>query len=54
MLRRVNILKVIIQCLLRDINHTKFNLRICLHYNISEALKSYTAVKNQRNRYSLI
>ena len=54
MLRRADILKVAIQCLLRDIDHTKFDSRICLHYDIDEALKSYTAVKNQRNRYSLM
>ena len=55
MLRRANILKIIIQCLLRDINHyMKFNLRICTHYDINEALRNYIAIKNQRNRYSLI
>ena len=54
MLRRVNILKIIIQYLLYNINYTKFDLRIYLHYNINEALKSYIAIKNQRNRYFLI
>ena len=33
MLRRAGIVKVAIQYLLRDINHTKFNSRICSHYN---------------------
>ena len=46
MLRRAGILKITVQCLLRDINHTKFNSRICSHYDINEALKSYTAMKN--------
>ena len=46
MLLRAEILKVIIQCLIRDINYTKFNLRICSHYDINEASKSYTAMKN--------
>ena len=54
MLRRASILKIIIQCLLRDINHTKSNSQIYLHYNINEVLKIYTAMKSQRNRYFLI
>ena len=54
MLHRAGILKVIVQCLLRDIDHTKFDSRICSHHNISEALKSYIAVKDQRNRYPLM
>ena len=52
MLRRANILKVTIQYLLRD--HTKFNSRIYSHYDTNEALKSRTAMKNQKNRYSIM
>ena len=54
MLRRADILKVTVQCLLRDINHTKSDSRICSHHDIDEVLKSHIAVKNQRNRYFLM
>ena len=46
MLRRVNILKIAIQCLLRDINHTKLNSRICSYYNTNEVLKNHILVKD--------
>ena len=46
MLRRADILKVIVQCLFRNINYTKLGLQICSHYNINDALKNYTAMKN--------
>ena len=45
MLRRADILEVTIQCLLRNIDHTKSNSRIYSHYNINEVLKSYIAMK---------
>ena len=54
MLRRADILEIIVQCLLRDTDHTKSDSRICSHHGISEALENYTAMKDQRNRYSLI
>ena len=54
MLRRAGILEVIVQCLLRDIDHTELDLRICSHYGISEALENHIVVKDQRNRYSLV
>ena len=46
MLLRVSILKIIIQCLLRDTNHTKSDSRIYSHYDIDEALKSHISVKD--------
>ena len=42
MLRRAGILKITVQCLFRDIDHTKSNSRICFYYDIGEALRSYT------------
>ena len=54
MLRRAGILEIAVQCLLRDINHTKPDSRIYSHYDTDEALKSQISMKNQRNLYSLM
>ena len=46
MLRRADILKVIVQCLLCNTDYTKSDSRIYSHYNIGEALRNQILIKN--------